>query len=249
VKRRLAMVYLLLLLLGFWIGNDGVVDLQHRLLGPGWAHPFGTDEVGRDLLWRWWLGGARSLVLALGVTLLHLSVGISLATMLAPLPWGRRVLLALADLLSAFPATLLALLLLALLPPGPGALIAALSVGGWVPYARLGVQTLDQIRMEPSTRQLALMGAGRWHRFYRHTLPRLAPVQWAQAGAGIGAVVLIEGGLSFLGLGLSPDRASWGTMLASGRTFLLVHPWGILWPSLGLIGVLLASAALQTNKN
>ncbi len=249
MKRRLALAFLLILLLGFWFGGDGAVDLEHRLLGPGWAHPFGTDEVGRDLLQRCWLGGARSLVLALGITCLHLAVGISLAAVASPFRWGRRTLLAFADLLSAFPATLLALLLLALLPPGPGALVAALSVGGWVPYARLGMQTLDQIRVEPSTRQLVLMGAGRRHRFFHHMLPRLAPVQWAQAAAGLGAVVLIEGGLSFLGLGLSPDRASWGTMLASGRTFLLVHPWGILWPSLGLIGVLLASGVLQASKD
>ena len=74
-----------------------------------------------------------------------------------------------------------------------------------------------------------------------HLAPRLWPVLSAQAGVGVGAVILVEGGLSFLGLGLPPERASWGSMLAAGRAFLLVSPWQLLWPSLGLLTVLLAT--------
>lgn len=249
MKRGWAVIFLAAVALGAWWGGDGTVDLAHRLQAPSLSHPFGTDEVGRDLLKRWWLGGARSLELAAAVTALHLSMGVALAVVCASSAWGRRALLMVADVLSAFPATLLALLLLAMLPPGPTALVVALSVGGWIPYARLGISGIDQLKEDPSFKQLHILGAGPGHRTLHHVLPRLAPIQWAQAAAGIGSVVLIEGGLSFLGLGLSPERASWGTMLASGRTFLLVHPWGILWPSLGLMGVLLASGALHSGKD
>jgi peptide/nickel transport system permease protein len=64
----------------------------------------------------------------------------------------------------------------------------------------------------------------------------------------LGAVILVEGGLSFLGVGLPPDKASWGAMLGSGRAFLLVSPWGLLWPALGLLSVLLASGALRRRE-
>jgi peptide/nickel transport system permease protein len=219
------------------------VDLAARLQGPGLAHPFGTDEVGRDLLRRWWLGGARSLTLAAALTALHLALGLLLALGAhgtAPL---RRVLLALADLLASVPATLLALLLLALLRPGIGSLVVALALGGWIPYARLALNRLDVLRGDPSLLQARLMGGGPLHRLLHHVLPRLAPLLLAQATVGLGAVILVEGGLSFLGVGLPPDLASWGTMLASGRAFLLASPWTLLWPSLGILMALLAAGA------
>ena len=126
-----------LLLLGWILGGDGRVDLASRLQGPGLAHPFGTDEVGRDLLRRWWLGGARSLTLAAVLTGFHVALGLLLALAahgVAPL---RRILLALADLLASVPATLLALLLLALLRPGLGSLVVALALFGWIAITEL----------------------------------------------------------------------------------------------------------------
>lgn len=234
-----------LLLLGWWGGGDGVVDFSARLQGPGFAHPFGTDEVGRDLLRRFWLGGARSLSLALALTALHLSVGTALAMAVRGNGALRRVLLASADLLASIPATLLALLLLALLRPGWTSLVLALALGGWIPFARLALNQLDALRQDPSLLQASLLGAGPWHRFRRHLAPRLWPVLGGQATVGLGAVILVEGGLSFLGVGLPPQQASWGTMLASGRAFLLVSPWGMLWPTLGMITLLLGAGALR----
>lgn len=232
-----------LLLMGWALGGDGTVDLASRLQGPSMAHPFGTDEVGRDLLRRWWLGGARSLSLAALLTAFHASLGLLLALAAhraAPL---RRTVLALADLLASVPATLLALLLLALLRPGLGSLLAALALGGWIPYARLALNRLDVLRADPSLLQVRLMGGGGLHRMLRHVLPRLAPLLFAQATVGLGAVILVEGGLSFLGVGLPPDMASWGTMLASGRAFLLASPWTLVWPSAGILAALLAAGS------
>jgi ABC-type dipeptide/oligopeptide/nickel transport system permease subunit len=235
-----------LLLLGWLFGGDGAVDLGARLQGPSAAHPFGTDELGRDLLRRWWLGGARSLTLSGALTALHVASGLALALACHPSPWLRRLLLGLADLLASIPSTLLALLLLALLRPGLGSLVIALALGGWIPYARLALNRLDALRQDPSLLQVRLMGAGPWHRYHRHLLPRLAPLLMAQATVGLGAVILVEGGLSFLGVGLPPDRASWGTMLASGRAFLLVSPWSLLWPALGILAALLAAGAWRS---
>ncbi len=89
-----------ILLLGFLFGGDGSVDLSHRLQGPSLVHLFGTDELGRDLLQRWWLGGARALALGLGLTALHLASGTLSALAVHPSPWLRRALLALADALA-----------------------------------------------------------------------------------------------------------------------------------------------------
>lgn len=231
----------LLLLLGFWWGSDGVVDLSHRLQGPEVHHLFGTDELGRDLFSRWWLGGARALALGLGLTLIHLATGTLAALAAHPMPMLRRALLALADALASIPSLLLSLFLLALMRPGYGPLVLALAIGGWIPYARLSLNQLDSFRRDPSLFQERLLGARVAHLMTRHLAPRLWPLLSAQAGVGVGAVILVEGGLSFLGLGLPPERASWGSMLASGRVFLLVSPWQLLWPSLGLLAVLLAS--------
>lgn len=243
MRRRLplaALAVLGLLCLGWWTGSDGRVDLAARLLPPRWAHPMGTDELGRDLFARWWLGGARSVTLGLLMTGFHLAAGLLLAVAAHGSAWGRRGLLALADLLASIPGTLLALLLLALMRPGLGGLLLALAVGGWIPYARIALNRLDALRQDPSLAQARLQGATGWHRLSRHVLPRLGPVLLAQASVGLGAVILVEGGLSFLGVGLPPDLASWGTMLGSARAFLLVSPWPLLWPSLGLLAVLLS---------
>lgn len=243
LKRHWPLLAFLGLLLGWLFGGDGAVDLASRLQGPSLAHPFGTDELGRDLLRRWWLGGARSLTLAGALTAFHGALGLALAVASHRAALLRRAILALADLLASVPSTLLALLLLALLRPGLGSLVLALALGGWIPYARLALNRLDVLRADGSLLQVQLMGATVRHRFFRHVLPRLAPLLLAQATVGLGAVILVEGGLSFLGVGLAPDLASWGTMLASGRAFLLVSPWTLLWPAAGILLALLAAGA------
>jgi len=247
MKPRGLLLIALLLPAAWMLGGDGSVDLAHRLTAPSLAHPLGTDELGRDLLARFLLGGARSLSLGLAITALNLASGLSAALLCHPTPPLRRALLALADLLASIPTTLLALLLLALLRPGLGSLVVALAVGGWIPYARLALNRLDLLTKENSYTQVRLMGGGTIHAISRHLLPRLWPLMATQAGLGVGAVILVEGGLSFLGVGLPPELASWGTMLASGRTFLLVSPWGLLWPALGMVGVLLAVDCTRKN--
>jgi ABC-type dipeptide/oligopeptide/nickel transport system permease subunit len=238
-------LFFLLLLSGWWIGRDGGVDLAHRLQGPQPPHLLGTDELGRDIGRRFLLGGARSLSLAMVVTALNLGMGVLLALICQPFRLLRWSLLAVSDLLASIPSTLLALLLLALLRPGIGSLLLALVVGGWIPFARLTINRLDVLATDPSLIQLRLMGAGRLHRLFRHLLPRLWNLLGTQASVGLGSVIMVEGGLSFLGLGLPPQMASWGTMLASGRTFLLVSPWGLLWPAMGLLWLLLAADVLR----
>lgn len=243
--RLLPLGFGLLLMAGWLFGGDGTVATSVRLQGPSLAHLLGTDELGRDLLQRCWLGGARSLTLGLGLTALHLGMGGALAWLVHGRPWPRRLLLAFADLLASIPATLLALLLLALLRPGWTSLLWALAIGGWIPYARLALNQLDILRQDPSLVQAELMGGQTWHRLRWHLAPRVSPVLFGQATVGLGAVILVEGGLSFLGVGLPPHQASWGTMLNAGRAFLLVSPWGLLWPSLGMVGVLLAAGSLR----
>jgi peptide/nickel transport system permease protein len=245
LRALLPMLLLALLLLGWWGGGDGTVNLSDRLQGPSRAHLLGTDEVGRDLTARFWLGGARSLTLGLVLTLLHLASGLLMAGLAQAAGSLRRAVLALADLLASIPGLLLALLLVAMAPPGYGSLVVALAIGGWIPYTRISLTQLDALREDSSLLQARIQGAGRLHRLRVHLLPRMAPVLLAQSAVGLGAVILVEGGLSFLGVGLPPDRASWGTMLASGRTFLLASPWGLLWPSLGLLVVLLSLNSLQ----
>ena len=108
---------------------------------------------------------------------------------------------------------------------------------------------LDALREDPSLLQAKLSGAGPWQRLRAHLLPRMAPVLLAQASAGVGAVALVEGGLSFLGVGLPPDQASWGQMLATARAYFLVSPWPLLWPALGLFFLLMATGPNLGSSN
>jgi peptide/nickel transport system permease protein len=245
LSKKKAMIAASFLMLGWLFGGDGSVDLTNRLANPQLRHVFGTDEIGRDLFARFWLGGARSLTLGFFLTGLHLFLGVVLSVTVQPSLALRRGLLGFADWLASIPSTLLALLLIAFTKPGYGSLIFALALGGWIPYARISLTQLDALRGDLSLLQTTLQGASAMHRFRYHLLPRLWPLLSAQAAVGLGAVILVEGGLSFLGVGLPPDRASWGVMLASGRAFLLVSPWGLLWPALGLLMVLL----LATRKS
>lgn len=228
-------------LIGWILGGDGTVNLGQRFLNPGPVHPMGTDELGRDLLARFLRGGAISVTLALLITGLNLAMGVGLAVLCHPLAPLRRLLLGLSDLLASIPTTLLALLLLAMLPPGITSLVVALAIGGWIPFARLVMNRLDVLREDASLVQVRIQGGKATHKLIHHLLPRLWPLLGTQASIGMGAVVLVEGGLSFLGVGLPPEMASWGTMLASGRTFLLVSPWGLLWPAAGMLSLLIAT--------
>ena len=206
-------------------------DLAHRIEGPSLHHPLGRDDLGRDVLSRLLWGARTSLPVALGVVLFSALAG-TVAGGLAGAAGGAAdaALVALMDLLLAFPGVLLAIALIAVRGPGIGSLVTALSLLGWVVFARLARGEALRLRRLPFVDAARASGAGRGRVLARHLLPHLAPPAAVQAAFALGGVIVAEAGLSFLGLGVPPPAATWGGMLREGTQHLLDAPRLTLLP-------------------
>lgn len=217
-------------------------DLAHRIEGPSPGHPLGRDDLGRDVLSRLLWGARTSLPVALAVVLLSALAGTLLGG-LAGVSGGPldAALVALMDLLLAFPGVLLAIAIIAVRGPGIGSLLAALSLLGWVTFARLARGEALRLRRRTFVDAARASGAGRGRILARHLLPHLAAPAVVQATFALGGVIVAEAGLSFLGLGVPPPAATWGGMLREGTQHLLDAPRLALLPGAAIAATMLGA--------
>lgn len=215
-------------------------DLANRLQGPSWEHWFGLDELGRDILARVLLGARVSLIVGLVVVGVSSVVGMMVGAVSGY--YGGtvdQIIGRVMDVLMAFPGMLLAIALVAVLGPSLVNVVLALTVIGWVGYARLvRGQVLRAREFEYVTAARAL-GAGTVRILARHVLPTAVPPLLVQATLGMAGAILSEAALSFLGLGVQPPTPSWGTMINGGRVHLLDAPHLTVFPGLFLAIVVL----------
>jgi peptide/nickel transport system permease protein len=214
--------------------------LPLRLEGPSVHHWFGLDELGRDILSRVLAGSRISLLVGLVVVGVSSTVGVIMGS-LAGYFGGRvdQVVSRVMDVLLAFPGLLLAIALVAVLGPSLGNVVLALTLIGWVGYARLvRGQVLRARELEYVVAARAL-GAGAWRALTRHVLPTAMPAVIVQSTLGMAGAVLSEAALSFLGLGVQPPTPSWGTMINGGRAHLLDAPHLTIFPGVFLALVVL----------
>lgn len=229
---------------GPWLVPYGAseTNLELELAGPSAAHWLGCDELGRDLLARVLAGARVSLLVSIPVVLISMTVGTAVGLWAG---WRRGAwdfaLMRTVDLLQAFPGILLALGLAFVLGPSLINLIAAMSALGWVGYARLVRGQVLELREREFVQAALVTGAGELSVMVRHLLPNLYALLAVQGAFALGAAVLTESSLSFLGLGI-PGRPSWGSMLDSGIDYLLIAPHVGLVP-----GAVLATAVLGFN--
>jgi peptide/nickel transport system permease protein len=210
-------------------------DLPLRLAGPGVPHLFGLDELGRDVLARV-LTGAR-ISFFVGITVVGVSAAIgTLLGALAGYAGGRvdDVISRLIDTLMAFPGLLLAIALVAMLGPSFGNVLLALTIIGWVSYARLVRGQVLRAREFDYVQAARALGAATPRLLLRHLIPAAMPALVVQATLGMAGAVVGEAALSFLGLGVQPPTPSWGTMLNGGRAHLLDAPHLTLCPGLAI---------------
>jgi peptide/nickel transport system permease protein len=214
--------------------------LALRLEGPTLAHWFGLDELGRDILARVLAGARVSLMVGIVVVGISASVGIALGS-LAGYFGGRldEVISRLIDILLAFPGLLLAIALVAVLGPSLTNVVLALSVIGWVGYARLVRGQSLRVRELEYVLAARASGATTARILTRHVIPAVLPAVSVQATLGMGGAILSEAALSFLGLGVQPPTPSWGTMLSYGRAHLLDAPHVTIFPGLAIAMVVL----------
>ena len=232
-------LFLLCALFAPWIAphDPAQLDLGARLQGPNAGHWFGTDELGRDILSRTIYGARISLVVSVSVVALSLGIGL-LAGAAAGFygGWTDTVLnVYVNNAFLALPGILLAIAFVAFLGPGLLNLVLALSISGWVGYARLVRAQVMAVREREFVEAARAMGGSDLHVMVRHILPNILQPLIVQGAIGMAGAVLAEATLSFLGLGIPPPAASWGTMLNDARSHLFDSPHMAIFPAIAVM--------------
>jgi peptide/nickel transport system permease protein len=205
------------------------------LFGPSWDHPFGTDNLGRDLLSRVLHGYRISLVIAFASTIASLAVGVPLGLFAGYAgKWTDQVIMRILDVFFAFPTILLAIALISVFGSSTWILIFAIGTI-YVPYiARVARGSTLALKRELFVEGARARGAGDLRLIARHILPNSLSALLVQASLMLGYAILIEATLSFLGLGTPPPAPSLGRMLADGRDFMTDNPAIVIFPGLAI---------------
>jgi len=216
------------------------VDVHNRLSSPSAEHWLGTDQLGRDILSRVLFGGQ----VALKVSLVAISVAMGIGLLLGMLAgfgprWLDRLLVAAFDTVRSFPTIMFALAVIALTGPSLNTVIGVIIITSIPAYARVvRTQTLA-LRERDFILAERAMGASTFRILRHHILPNIAAPLFILASMDVPAVVGMEAGLSFLGMGVNPPTPSWGTILYDGYSYLRNSPWPIIACGLPLIAVTL----------
>jgi peptide/nickel transport system permease protein len=215
--------------------DPNLQDVANRLQSPSFAHPLGTDNLGRDELSRIIYGARVSVLTTLAVGAMILLIGMFIGIVSGLL--GGRVdgfVMRIVDVLLAFPSFLLALAVAGTLGPGLLHLALAMTAVWWVEYSRLVRGLVLGVKALPFIEAARAMGLSRGRIAWRHVLPNVAPPVIVLATLQTSRLLLALASLSFLGLGVSPPTAEWGSMLNDGKDFLATSPELMLWPGLAI---------------
>lgn len=226
--------------------DEQAVDLASKLQPPSWAHPFGTDDVGRDLLLRCVYGLRVSLLVGVVAAVVATVIGTAVGALAAASGgWVDRVVMRLVDVFSSVPHLLLGIFIVAMFRPGVWPVVVSVALTHWLSTARIVRAEVLSLRSRPYVDAAISGGASRMRVIVRHLLPGVLPQ------AGLAAVLMVphaiwhESALSFLGLGLPTHQASLGTLVQSARGSLLAGDWWpTLFPGLFIIVPTLAIAGL-----
>ena len=209
------------------------IDLPSRLMGPSVSHWFGTDELGRDILSRVIYGARVSMMVGSCVVAASLTLGLLFGS-IAGYYGGfldRFLNVIVMNAFMSFPGILLAIAFVAFLGPGLFNLVLALSIGGWVGYARLVRAQVLAVREREFVEAARALGASDSRIIVRHILPNIIQPVIVQAAIGMAGAILAEATMSFLGLGVPPPTATWGAMLNDARSHLFDAPHLVLFPA------------------
>jgi len=213
------------------------LDLRARLqppvfMGGTWRHVLGTDELGRDVLARLLYSIRLSLLIAFGATLIGAAVGTLLGFLAAHLRgFVEQVVLALADFQASMPFLILALSVLAFFGSSLTLLVCLLGLHGWERYARISRGLAISAGAQGYAAAVKQLGASPWRVYGRHVLPNIASTLIVSMTLAFPEIILLESGLSFLGLGVQPPETSLGNMVGYGREYLTRAPWILLSPA------------------
>jgi len=219
--------------------ND--TDMLHTLEGPNPEHPLGTDGLGRDILSRIFFGARVSLVVGFSAVSLATFLGTLLGSISGFYGGGLdTAIMRIMDMMFAFPAILLAMLLMSVFGQGLGTTILAIGIVSVPGFSRIVRGSVLSAKEEDYVKAARALGCGDLRIMFKHILPNiLAPIT-VNATMSVSTAILYTSALGFLGLGVKPPQAEWGSMLAKGRTYIFNGPHVIYFPGLAIFITVLA---------
>jgi peptide/nickel transport system permease protein len=232
-------IFVIFALFAPWIApqDPAVINLPARLDPPSRTHWLGTDELGRDILSRVIYGARISILVGTCVVATSLALGLIIGSIAGYYGGAidRFVNIVVMNAFLSFPGILLAIAFVAFRGPGIFNLVVALSLGGWVGYARLVRGQVLAAREREYVEASRALGASDFRIIVRHIIPNIIQPVIVQAAIGMAGAILAEATMSFLGLGVPPPTASWGTMLNDGRAHLFDAPHLVFFPALAVM--------------
>jgi len=220
--------------------NPTIIDVHNVLSPPSMAHPFGTDELGRDVLSRM-IWGSR---VSLKVGFVAVGLAIFMGTLIGSTAgfYGGKVdalLMRFVDIMLAFPTFFLILAVISVLEPSIYTIMVVIGFTGWMDVARLVRAEFLTLKERDFVVAARASGAGNLRMIFRHILPNALSPVFIAATFGVAGAILTESGLSFLGLGVQPPNPSWGNILTSGKDYIEVAWWLSLFPGLAILTTVL----------
>jgi peptide/nickel transport system permease protein len=213
-------------------------SLLDALQAPSPAHPFGTDNLGRDVLARTLAGTWIDLGVALGATYLALVVGVLMGTVAGYFRgWTERIVMRIVDVILAIPFMALVIAIVAISGPGIKGVFIGLTIGGWAFYARLARAEMLVLKEKSFIQAAQTLGYTHWRVMWRHAIPNLLRPSLVYSMSDIVLNIVWVASLSFLGLGVQPPTPEWGSIIADGQTYLLTAWWITTLPGLVVVFV------------
>lgn len=240
----LALLVLVAILSGFLFDYDTQVigqDIKNRLQWPSLAHPFGTDELGRDILIRLMYGSRYSLIIGCGAVFLGLVIGVFFGS-LAGFYGGKvdMVIMRVTDMLYAVPNIMIAVVVVSLLGTSTVNLLLALCVTCATSFVRITRASVMTIRGQEYVESAYAMGLPSWKVIFKHIIPNCLSPIIVQCTLLIGTSIINASSLSFLGIGVPSPAPEWGAMLSSGRSQIRNAPYICVIPGLAIMCTVLA---------
>ncbi len=249
--RRVAISVIVLLVVGaaaaplFAPYAVDALDLAHRRAGPTLAHPFGTDELGRDVFTRVLFGARVSLAIGLISALVSVAIGAAVgATAGYARGWVDDILMRATDAMLCIPRLPLLMIAAATLQPGVPMLVLLVGLVGWMETARVVRTDVQSLAAREYVTAARATGARHARILLLHVMPGVLPVIAVASTLAVGRGILLESALSFFGVGVQPPAASWGNMLYQAQTTMTSEPWLAVFPGLMIFITVLACNAI-----
>ena len=221
--------------------KDIIAMTKDRFLPPSWEHPFGTDNMGRDIFKRVLYGAKYSLVLSFGATALGLAVGLFFGA-IAGYYGGAvdNIIMRFTDIFFSIPDIMLAVVVVSLLGTSMASLLIAMALGSFAGFARIARASIMTVRDMEYVESGYAIGLPTWKIILKHIIPNCLSPIIVQTTLRVGSNIISASSLSFLGVGITPPTPEWGAMLSDGRSYIRSSGWMCLFPGLAIMFTVLA---------